>query len=186
VARQLAVGQPLIREALMDLEHQGFVQRVPYRGTSVTKLGPGEIEQIQGLRIQLEALAVEWGREHATPEDVAELRRLVAGMRQGTLESDLAKFNEHDLALHRKLWQLAGNKYLYDALERAVVPLLTFFYLRSGKIGALHVESVAHHAALIDLLVSTEPATTRTRQILEALKKQCDGLVPNRDVPDSH
>jgi len=29
VARQLGVGQPLVREALIDLEHQGFVQRVP-------------------------------------------------------------------------------------------------------------------------------------------------------------
>ena len=87
-------------------------------------------------------------------------------MRQGTRESDLAKFNDHDLALHRKLWQLAGNKYLYDALERAVVPLLTFFYLRSGRISDLHVESVPHHAALVDLLVSTEPAIDHTRQVL--------------------
>jgi DNA-binding GntR family transcriptional regulator len=185
VARQLAVGQPLIREALMDLEHQGFVQRVPYRGTSVTKLGPGEIEQIQSLRIQLEALAIEWGRAHATADDVAELRGLVEGMRQGTRESDLSKFNDHDLALHRKLWQLSGNKYLYDALERAVVPLLTYFYLRSGRVGDLHVESVAHHASLVDMLVSTEPANVRTRQVLEALKKQCDGLVPDRSPLDS-
>ena len=160
VARQLAVGQPLIREALMDLEHQGFVQRVPYRGTSVTKLGPGEIERIEDFRIQMEALAIEWGRKHATAEDIAELRKLVEGMRQGTRESDLAKFNDHDLALHRKLWQLAGNKYLCDALERAVVPLLTFFYLRSGRIGDLHIESVPHHAALVDLLVSPSPRST--------------------------
>ena len=53
VARQLGVGQPVIREALLDLEHQGFVQRVPYRGTSVTKLGADEIEQIQQLRVEL-------------------------------------------------------------------------------------------------------------------------------------
>ena len=41
VAQQLGAGVPLIREALIALEHQGFVQRTPYKGTTVTKLGPG-------------------------------------------------------------------------------------------------------------------------------------------------
>jgi len=176
VARQLGVGQPLIREALLDLEHQGFVQRVPYRGTSVTKLGPQEIEQIQRLRIEMEGLAIEWARAQATAEDARELRALVEGMRQGARESDLAKFNEYDLALHRRVWQLSGNKYLYDALERAVVPLLTFFYLRSGGIGELHVASVSHHAALVDALTLPESTPSQTRAVLEALKDQCDVL----------
>jgi DNA-binding GntR family transcriptional regulator len=177
VARQLGVGQPLIREALLDLEHQGFVQRVPYRGTSVTRLGPAEIEQIQRLRIELETLAIELARERVTPEDLKELRGMVEGMRQATVESDLAKFNDHDLALHRKLWQLSGNRYLHDALERAVVPLLTYFYLRSGGIGKLHVESVGHHAALVDLLGSTTLDPARAREVLGELKSQCDALV---------
>src|SRR5215471_20856267 len=89
VARQLGVGQPVIREALLDLEHQGFVQRVPYKGTSVTRLGPGEIEQIQRMRIPMESLAIEWAHARATPEDLDDLRALVEGMRQGTRERDL-------------------------------------------------------------------------------------------------
>jgi DNA-binding GntR family transcriptional regulator len=142
VARQLGVGQPLVREALLDLEHQGFVQRVPYRGTSVTKLGPEEIDQIQRMRVELEALAVEWARSRVTAGDLTELRGLVAQMAMSAREGDLARFNDCDLALHRRIWELSGNKYLADALERAVVPLLTFFYLRSGHISELHVHSV--------------------------------------------
>jgi DNA-binding GntR family transcriptional regulator len=176
VARQLGVGQPLVREALLDLEHQGFVQRVPYRGTSVTRLGPDEIEQIQRLRIELESLAIEWARARATAEDVGDLRALVEEMRQATRGSDLARFNDCDLALHRRIWQLSGNKYLEDTLERAVVPLLTFFYLRSGGIGKLHVESVGHHEALVEALASREPSASRARAALQALKDQCRAL----------
>ncbi len=177
VARQLGVGQPLIREALLELEHQGFVQRVPYRGTSVTKLGPEEIEQIQRLRIELESLAVEWARSRASAEEVAELRRIVAGMRQAAEDADLARFNDHDLALHRRIWELAGNRYLYDALERTVVPLLTSFYLRSGRVGALHVDSIRHHATLVDLLASREAMGSRIREVLADLKSQTEPLV---------
>ena len=178
VARQLGVGQPLIREALLDLEHQGFVQRVPYHGTSVTKLGPDEIDQIQRLRIELESLAVEWARARASTENVNELRALVEEMRQAALDSDLGRFNDCDLALHRRIWQLSGNKYLEDTLERALVPLLTFFYLRSGGIGKLHVDSVGHHEVIVDALVSREPALSRVRAALQALKDQCVELAP--------
>jgi DNA-binding GntR family transcriptional regulator len=40
VAQDPGVGTPLVREALIELEHQGFVQRFPYRATYVTKLSP--------------------------------------------------------------------------------------------------------------------------------------------------
>jgi len=176
VARQLGVGQPLVREALLDLEHQGFVQRVPYRGTSVTKLGPDEIDQIQRLRTELESLAIEWARARACAEDVSALRALVEEMRQAARASDLGRFNDCDLELHRRIWQLSGNKYLEDTLERAVVPLLTFFYLRSGRIGKLHVESVRHHEALVDALASGEPSVSGARAALQALQVQCGEL----------
>ena len=171
VARQLGVGQPVIREALLDLEHQGFVQRVPYKGTSVTKLGQDEIEQIQSMRVELEGLAIAWARVRATPSDVKTLRGLVARMGRAAEASDLSKFNDCDLALHRALWQLSGNKYLADALERAVVPLLTFFYLSSGRIGELHLKSVASNAALVDA-VAAPTAAESVRHALEALRDQ--------------
>lgn len=181
VARQLGVGQPLIREALLDLEHQGFVQRVPYRGTSVTRLGPDEIDQIQCLRVELESLAIEWARTRASAHDLADLRACALGIRQAACDKDLARFNDYDLALHRKIWQLSGNRFLQDALERAMVPMLTFFYLRSGGIGELHVRSVAEHEALVDLVASDKPARGEARRLLESLKDQCETLVEPTD-----
>jgi DNA-binding GntR family transcriptional regulator len=183
VARQLGVGQPVVREALLDLEHSGFVQRVPHRGTTVTKLGPGEIEQIQRLRIELESLAVAWAKGRATALDLEDLRAIVGEMRQAGVDSDLSKFNDCDLAFHRKVWQLSGNKYLCDALERAVVPLLTFFYLKSGTIGELHLKSVDHHAALVEAFASNDPSPAGAREALQALKTQCETLAGEHGEP---
>ena len=185
VARQLGVGQPLVREALLDLEHQGFVQRVPYRGTSVTRLGPEEIEQIQRMRVELEALAIVWARARVSAADVRDLRCLVDQMASSARDADLSAFNDHDLALHRKIWQLCGNRYLADALERAVVPLLTFFYLSSGRVGELHVKSVDHHAALVAAIAGPEPSLSGVREVLSDLKDQCQALVsPTRNDRD--
>src|SRR5215471_15935810 len=74
VAQQLGAGIPLIREALTELEHQGYVQKVPYKGTTITKLERSDVEQIFRLRTELESLAVEWAKENVTPEDIEYLR----------------------------------------------------------------------------------------------------------------
>ncbi len=77
IAQQLGAGIPLVREALIELEHQGFVQRTPYKGTTVTKLGPIDIRRIFRLRVELEALAIEWAREHTTDADLEYLRQII-------------------------------------------------------------------------------------------------------------
>src|SRR5262245_11604090 len=79
-AEQLGAGIPLIREALIELEHQGYVQKVPYKGTTVTKLERREVEKIFRLRTELESLAIEWARENVTPEDIERLRGVTVKM----------------------------------------------------------------------------------------------------------
>ncbi|MGE0452593.1 MAG: GntR family transcriptional regulator [Vicinamibacteria bacterium] len=178
VARQLGVSQPLVREALLALEHQGFVQRRAYRGTSVTKLSEEDIAQIQAMRAELEGLAVLWARERVTQAQAAELRAYVDGMQQAAARGDLTAFNDNDLAFHRGVWQLSANQYLVDCLERAVVPLLTFFYLRSGRIGELHVRSVEEHRAILQALTDrTTDVRSAMRQAFGSLRDQCEVLV---------
>ena len=80
MAQQLGSGIPLVREALIALEHQGFVQKTPYKGTTVTKLEPKQIREIFQLRVELEALAIAWAKENATPADIKELRVLIERM----------------------------------------------------------------------------------------------------------
>ena len=57
LAQQLGVGQGVIREALIELEHNGFVQRTPFSGTQVAKLTLLDAQQIFDIRIELEPLA---------------------------------------------------------------------------------------------------------------------------------
>src|SRR6185295_3085015 len=130
IAQQLGAGIPLIRDALIELEHQGFVQRTPYKGTTVTKLSPADVKKIFGLRVELEALAIEWAKEHATETDIEYLRETIKRMESSAQALDLPQFYECDLAFHRKIWSLSNNQYLVDALERLVVPLFAFFLMK--------------------------------------------------------
>src|SRR5438093_6549164 len=76
IAQQFGVGQGLIREALIELEHEGFVQRTPFSGTQVVRLSSEDAQQIFDLRIALEPLAVSLAGSALTPGKIEELERL--------------------------------------------------------------------------------------------------------------
>src|SRR3984885_3226883 len=77
LARQMKVGTPVVREALICLQGQGFVRRVTNTGTFVTKFSAEEVRQLYTLRVELEALALEWARPRVSASDLAELKALV-------------------------------------------------------------------------------------------------------------
>src|SRR5215510_3704143 len=161
VAHDLGVGTPLVREALIELEHQGFVQKFPYKGTYVTKFSPDDIENIFNLRIELESIALQWAKKNATPDDIEALRKLAHGMNEGANEMKLDRFYENDIAFHRKLWEISGNPYLVDTLERLVVPLFAFFLMRNDRDRENYLESADDHLHFIDSLPALDGSELR-------------------------
>jgi len=166
IAQQLGAGVPLIREALIELEHQGFVQRTPYKGTTVTKLSSSDVVHIFHLRVELEAIAIEWAKEHATTADIESLRLEIRKMEDAAKNLDLPQFYEGDLAYHRKIWSLSGNPYLADVLERLVVPLFAFFLMKTSRQQAHYVDSACMHATIIDAM--PEKSATELREMFKA------------------
>jgi DNA-binding GntR family transcriptional regulator len=131
LAQQFGVGQGLVREALIELEHQGFVQRSPFSWTQVTTLTNEDARDIFDIRIEVEPLAFDLAARKATPEEVAALWELVAGARQGVVSGDLDAFFENHLAYRRKAWALSGNRFLKETLERLVAPLYALYLMRA-------------------------------------------------------
>src|SRR5215471_17334619 len=81
LAQELGVGQGLIREALIELEHQGFVQRTPFSGTQVTELTLQDAQQIFDLRIELEPLAFFLAGPNAYGPHIAQLKEMADNAR---------------------------------------------------------------------------------------------------------
>ena len=92
IAQQFGVGQGLIREALIELEHQGFVQRIPFSGTQITEFNLEEAGQIFDVRMELEPLAFTLAGQKASPADLAELSELIASIKQSAEESNQRRF----------------------------------------------------------------------------------------------
>ena len=132
IAQQLGVGQGLIREALIDLEHQGFVQRTPFAGTQVTELTIQDAKHIYDIRIELEPLAFFLAGPQAVRQHIAELREMAEKTRITSKAGDLESFFENHLSFRRKVWVLSGNRHLQQILERVVIPLYALYVIRQS------------------------------------------------------
>jgi DNA-binding GntR family transcriptional regulator len=132
LAQELGVGQGLIREALIELEHQGFVQRTPFSGTQVTELTLQDAQQIYDLRIELEPLAFFLAGPNAQGEHYSDLKAKADNARIASKAGDLDAFFENHLAFRKKVWTLSGNRFLQQILERVVIPLYGLYVIRQS------------------------------------------------------
>ena len=152
LAKTLGVGQATIREALIELEHQGFIQRGTPRKTYVTALSQQDIKEMYLVRIRLELLAVELLAAEKG-KDLSECERAFQGMEEAARKGKVPEFIQEDLNFHRKLWQSAGNRSLVDLLERLVPRLFAFFIIRSPDPSRQSMlEGARQHGHLLQLL----------------------------------
>src|SRR5688572_19081490 len=80
LARRFGVSVSVMREALLDVQAQGLVETHDNRGFFVRKLDAAALLDLFDLRVVLEGLAARKACAHATPRDIADLRKMIDEM----------------------------------------------------------------------------------------------------------
>jgi DNA-binding GntR family transcriptional regulator len=177
VAQQFGVGQGLIREALIELEHQGFVQRTPFSGTQVSKLSLEDAQQIFDIRIELEPLAFWLTGHRAAPEQMNEVIALADKAKRVATAETLDAFFDNHLLFRKKIWELSGNRYLKQTLERLVIPLYALYLIRRSynRAGLLQtvIDCVEHQDKILQAYQrrDMEEAKRVARDFLSKMKE---------------
>ncbi len=131
LARQMNIGTPAIREALVTLQEQGFVKRIANTATYVSKFTVEEVRQLYQLRMELETLALQWAKPRVSEDDLKELDGIIEDMAGAARGKKAIEFYNFDLEFHRTCWKLSGNQFLAQSLDRLVSPLFAFVLNRS-------------------------------------------------------
>lgn len=154
LAQQLKVGTPPVREALVILQEQGFVKRVANKATYVTQYTPQEAREAYELRVEMETIAFRWAKPHATEASLAALTAQADRLVEAGAQGESRLFHAEDLKFHKACWELSGNRYLVETLERHMAPLAAFVILASDVQPT--AEMAREHYALIDALRNLE------------------------------
>lgn len=128
LARKFGVGQNTIREALIELEHGGFVERISPHRTRITTLTRRDTNEIYAIRLPLEQLVLEHIAARKD-QDWAAVESACDRMKAAATTTNIAEFENADLDFHRALWAMAGNRHLADILERLVGKLFAYEWM---------------------------------------------------------
>jgi DNA-binding GntR family transcriptional regulator len=149
LARDFNISRIPIREALMQLHEHGLVMNHERRGMFVTELAEDEVQQINSLRVVLEAEAIRICRSRMTRQIAAKLTALVEQM-ENSAESNKIDSAALDLEFHRTIWEATGNPYLVKTMDSLTTVL--FAHTTLDKLSKEEVHwRLSHHRELLDV-----------------------------------
>lgn len=110
LARLYGVSRIPLREALRTLVGEGLIIMRPGLGAVVTELNVDEVQELYGLRLQLEPPLAQDIIEHLGRRDLDDLARVVEAMR--TLETRQSEeWSSLNYRFHRRLYELSGRRH---------------------------------------------------------------------------
>ncbi|MEO0822552.1 MAG: GntR family transcriptional regulator [Pseudomonadota bacterium] len=117
LADQLGISRTPIREAIMRLEQEGFVEIQPRRGVFIRRKSLAEALEMVELWAALESSAARLGCARATDAEIAALSRQATRFTAGGARAELSEYSEANIAFHRSVLALSGNALLVDTAD---------------------------------------------------------------------
>ncbi|WP_051223507.1 GntR family transcriptional regulator [Conexibacter woesei] len=156
LAQRFGVGRAAVRTALARLTQEGLVEHERNRGARVRLVGESEAAEILEARAVLEGLAARHAARHATPEDIDELRAVLADMRDRLDAGDLLGASDRNAVLHSRLLALAHHGTV-DRLVAVLKGQLVRFQYRTILVPGRSERSFGEHTAIVDAIAAGDP-----------------------------
>jgi len=117
IASQLGISRMPVREALTQLENEGLIKNIPYKGCTVCTFTAEDIKEIYQVRKVLEGYATELATLNMTAADIAKLEDLMAQLKQCIDDDDIDSYAAWDQQFHNTIFEKAANKRLYQIIQ---------------------------------------------------------------------
>jgi len=181
LAQDFGISRTPVREAMVQLEREGFVRSVPRRGVYVVRKTKSEVIELIQAWAALESMAARLLTQSASDADIAGLRRMFTTFEDDKLHAKLDEYSEVNINFHQTIIELSGNQVLIRLAENLFTHMRM---IRGSTIGEDdRVErSIRDHMNIIHALEArnTERAEDLVRQhalgLAEHVAKHVDYL----------
>lgn len=156
LAQQLGISKTPVRDALLELEREGFVTKVLFKGTYVTEITLKDVREVFQLRAVLEGLAARLAAPFFSAEEVEKGEKIIAAAEAALAEGDIALCSECGKRFHRLIINKADNQ----RLQTIILNLddhLQRFRLLSDQINGRLNKSLKEHRKVLEALQGRDP-----------------------------
>ena len=150
VSEMFHLGRTPLREALRQLEMEGFIDVFPNRGAFVRKISVEDLEQVYDVLAILEGYAVESATGSMNPSMINELKGIEKELIRAARGKDFKKWLDGNALFHGIFQRVSGNMVL------------------SGSISNLRRRTYRYRALAVSIPGHVEEYLADHRKILEA------------------
>jgi DNA-binding GntR family transcriptional regulator len=152
LARNLGMSRTPVREALVRLEREGFIELIPRRGMRVKRVSARDVREISEVLSCLECEAAErLAARKPSADEIARLEDAIAQMDRALESDDMGAWAEADYRFHSALIELCGNRHLIET-ARVFLEKAHRFRLLTTPLRAKPVYSNVNHAAVVEAI----------------------------------
>ncbi len=156
LAKRFDCSQGTVREALMRLNEEGLVTRLPRRRTSVAQCRPADARVLIELRLNIECDSIDRLMRRADDDLDRVLHGKLNDMRNAARDADEYGLAAHDRAFHLALFEAADLPLVTPILRRCLIHVHRFKIMKSGQVRDLE-ETAERHVPILDALRARDP-----------------------------
>src|SRR5436190_17417148 len=112
LASDLGVSRTPVREALAQLEREGFVRAIPRRGIYIVRKTRREVIEMITAWAALESMAARLITQQATDPEIGSLRSMFTKFENGQLHARLDEYSEVNIEFHQSIIRMSRNSVL--------------------------------------------------------------------------
>jgi DNA-binding GntR family transcriptional regulator len=150
-SRQLGVSKTPLRDALLQLEMEGFVTIFPRSGVVVNILSRQDIKDYYEIIGALESTALLLAFESIREHEIKSMGEQVKGMERALNVNNFDAYYEKNLRFHDIYLDLCGNENLVK-IVRTLKKRLYDFPRQKGFVKEWEIASIAEHRELVKLI----------------------------------
>jgi DNA-binding GntR family transcriptional regulator len=154
LALKFGVSRSMIREALLLLATEGFINIVPRKGTFVTQMSAKQANDLFEVRLLLEGQVASLAAERRTTENLQELRETADRGMAAALAGNVDQLPALNTRFHNLLADTADNDYLTETLSR-LSNIIQWVYSR--RIIERSTDSWKEHLRIVDAIEQMDP-----------------------------
>jgi DNA-binding GntR family transcriptional regulator len=178
LAQQLGISKTPVRDALQELEREGFVTRILFKGTYVTDVTMKDIAEVFQLRSVLEGLAARLATPLLSVQELDRLDQHLTTAEMALAEGNLALCSTHGQKLHNAIIDKTDNQRLI-LLIRNLDEHVQRFRILSDQISGRLNKSVKEHRQVLAALRQRDPAAAEA-----AMRHHLSSVLQDLSIPD--
>ena len=161
LAQDFGISRTPVREAMAQLEREGFVRSVPRRGVYVVRKTRKEVIELITAWAALESMAARLITERTIDADIASLRRMFTTFENGQIRAHLDEYSEVNIEFHQTIVRLSGNGVLIDLAENLFTHMRMIRRKTIGEKDRVE-KSIRDHMNIIEALEARDTARAET------------------------